>query len=255
MNNDVGHTLYSLPDGFRPFNPRGVFWNYQRNLPHWRQPGATYFVTFRLNDSLPRAYVEEIRREHLAWQERITHELQAAGGALSESTREEHEAWQLRHWRKAEALMDACHGSCLLRQPSIRQVVVDSLTHFEGVRHHMHGLVVMPNHVHLACQPWEGWEMEDLLQSWKGFTSREIAKATGQSGQLWQHDNWNRIIRDESHWQRVMRYITRNPGKANLREGESTVWIAERCVNVERTSKFVLHEPTHSYGYEEDQPW
>ena len=119
----------------------------------------------------------------------------------------------------------------------------------------MHSFVIMPNHVHLACKPFNDWDIEDLLQSWKGFTSREIAKAINQSGQLWQHDNWNRIIRDEAHWQRVMHYITNNPSKAKLNDGESTVWIAEPCTNVKRTSKFVLKEPEHSYGYEEDQPW
>ena len=117
------------------------------------------------------------------------------------------------------------------------------------------GFVCMPNHVHLACQPFENWEIEDLLQSWKGFTSREMAKVTGEPGQLWQHDNWNRIIRDKEHWQRVMRYIARNPEKAKLHDGESTVWIAEQCRDVKRTSKFVLQEPEPSYGHEEDQPW
>lgn len=255
MTNECGHSFYTVPEDFRPFNPRGVFWNYQRNLPHWRQPGATYFITFRLNDSLPKAFVEQIQHEHQAWQERISHELSVHDGILPESTQEEHQAWQLRHWRKAEALMDECHGYCLLRQPQIRDIVARSLVHFEAVRHHMHGYVIMPNHVHLACQPFEGYEIEDLLQSWKGFTSREIAKATGQPGQLWQHDNWNRIIRDEAHWQRVMRYISRNPEKAKLREDESTVWIAERCKNVERTSKFVLNEPEQGYSHEEDGPW
>jgi hypothetical protein len=52
-----------------------------------------------------------------------------------------------------------------------------------------------------------------------------------------------------------MRYIARNPDKAKLRDGESTVWIAEQCTNVKRTSKFVLNEPEQIYGYEEDQPW
>lgn len=255
MTNECGPPCYAPPEDFRSFNPSGVFWNYQRNLPNWRQPGATYFITFRLNDSLPRAFVEQVQREQQVWQPRITHELKLHNDTLPGSTQEEYQAWQLRHWRKAETLMDECHGSCLLRQSHIRDIVSRSLIYFEGNRHHMHGFVIMPNHVHLAVMPFEGWEIEDLLQSWKGFTSREIAKVTSRPGQLWQHDNWNRIIRDEDHWQRVMRYITRNPAKAKLGEGESTLWIAERCMDVKRTSKFVLHEPETPYGFEEDSPW
>lgn len=255
MTNEYRHSFCAVPEDFRPFNPRGVFWNYQRNLPHWRQPGSTYFITFRLNDSLPHSYVEQIQREYQIWQQRIAHELTLHDGTLPEASQEEHLAWQLRHWRKAEALMDECHGSCLLRQLHIRNIVSKSLVHFEGVRHHMHGFVIMPNHVHLAVRPFDGWEIEDLLQSWKGFTSREIAKITDKAGQLWQHDNWNRIIRDAAHWQRVMRYIARNSEKAKLHDNESTLWISESCLKVERTSKFVLQESEENYGFEEDLPW
>jgi putative transposase len=39
---------------------------YTRHLPHWRQAGATYFVTFRLADALPEAKLTELNnlREH-----------------------------------------------------------------------------------------------------------------------------------------------------------------------------------------------
>jgi REP element-mobilizing transposase RayT len=99
------------------------------------------------------------------------------------------------------------------------------------------------------------WQIEDVLKSWKGFTSREINQALGQKGQLWQEDNWNRVIRDEAHWLKVMRYIANNPAKANLRESEFTTWFAERCRNVERVFQPVLQEPPPAALYPEDEPW
>ena len=90
--------------------------------------------------------------------------------------------------------MDQCHGSSLLRQPSIRRIVTDALLFFENERSTLHGFVLMPNHVHLAARALGDWQIEDVLKSWKGFTSREINKLTGQKGQLWQEDNWNRVI-------------------------------------------------------------
>ncbi len=57
---------------FRPFNPRGPLRNYVRNLPHWRQPGATYFVTFRLIDSIP-------SRVLAIWHEERNHWLRVRG--------------------------------------------------------------------------------------------------------------------------------------------------------------------------------
>jgi hypothetical protein len=49
---------FNLPDppGFRGLDPNLPIRFYQRHLPHWRQVGATYFVTFRLADSIPQAH-------------------------------------------------------------------------------------------------------------------------------------------------------------------------------------------------------
>lgn len=34
---------------------------YRRHLPHWRQEGGFYFVTFRLADALPPTVIRELR--------------------------------------------------------------------------------------------------------------------------------------------------------------------------------------------------
>lgn len=92
----------------------------------------------------------------------------------------------------------------------------------------MHGFVVMPNHVHLAVKPLAQWQPEELLHTWERFTARVINQHLGREGQLWQHDSWNRIIRDDEHWQRVMRYIQNNPIRAKLWSEQSTVWMDPR---------------------------
>ncbi len=193
-----------LPDDLQGFDPEGAFRNYERNLPHWRQPGASYFLTFRLHDSLPQAVVEEMRAEREAWRQRIARELAQHDGAMTASTEEEYEAFQLRAARRLERLMDEGHGECVLKQPPLREIVATALLHFQGERYAMHGFAVMPNHVHLAVKPLADWQPEDLLHSWKRFTAREINRRLGREGQLWQRDTWNRIIRDAAHWQRVM---------------------------------------------------
>ena len=40
---------------------------YERNLPHWRQDGCTYFVTFRLADSIPVGVRQELEHEKKLW--------------------------------------------------------------------------------------------------------------------------------------------------------------------------------------------
>jgi hypothetical protein len=48
------------PPGFQGLHPDQPITVYQRHLPHWRQDGATYFVTFRLADSLPQSKLDEL---------------------------------------------------------------------------------------------------------------------------------------------------------------------------------------------------
>ena len=44
---------------FRSFDPYREVRCYIRHLPHWRQRGVTYFVTFRQADSIPVKVLEE----------------------------------------------------------------------------------------------------------------------------------------------------------------------------------------------------
>jgi hypothetical protein len=51
------------------FNPEASLIIRRGKLPHWRQEGVIYFVTFHLADSLPRAKLEWLRREKELWLE------------------------------------------------------------------------------------------------------------------------------------------------------------------------------------------
>jgi putative transposase len=58
------------------------------------------------------------------------------------------------------------------------------------------------------------WPLEKLICSWKGFTARRINALLGRSGSLWQRDYFDRLVRDEKHLANCMRYVRRNPEKA-----------------------------------------
>lgn len=51
------------PPDFQGLRPDRPLTMYHRKLPHWRQDGATYFVTFHLADSLPKKV--KLDGEHL----------------------------------------------------------------------------------------------------------------------------------------------------------------------------------------------
>ena len=53
--------------GAQYLNPWADTRTHTRNLPHWEQVGVTYFLTFRLADSLPQVKVRQWREERDQW--------------------------------------------------------------------------------------------------------------------------------------------------------------------------------------------
>ena len=52
---------------FRAFDPSEPIAHLSGNLPHWRQEGTTYFVTFRTADSLPQEKMKQWLAERKTW--------------------------------------------------------------------------------------------------------------------------------------------------------------------------------------------
>lgn len=204
------------------FNPYEDVKRHTTVLPHWEQPGATYFVTFRLADALPQKKVEAWKLERASWIE----------AHPKPWTEEVERAYHDRFSSTLERWLDAGHGNCVLRDSWAARVVGDALNHFEGERCVQHAWVVMPNHVHVLFMLRAGQSVATMLHSWKSFTAQQIQAARGEKGPLWQRDYFDRLIRDSTHFHRCVRYIRKNPVKAGLREGEFLLfesdWVRER---------------------------
>ncbi len=180
-----------------------------RNLPHWRQEGATYFVTFRLADSLPASVMDEPLRERDEFLRRHQQSL----------TPERQEELKQFYQEQLEAELDKGHGACVLKEEANAVIAEQALRHFDGERYWLGHFVVMPNHLHLIVRPIMGHELSDILHSWKTFTAREINQRTGGAGQLWQHESFDHIVREEHELDKFTSYITSNPERAGLKPG------------------------------------
>jgi len=196
--------------GVKFFNPYAEIAKTLHRLPHWQQTGATYFITYRLADSVPKRLRDQWESERAIW-------LQLNPPP---HTSEKEMEYHKRFSQQMERWLDAGHGECVLRHPICAGIVGDALRHFDGERCCQIAWVVMPNHVHLLVVPHPEWTLEKLLHSWKGFTSKQINRHLKRSGQLWQRSYFDRLIRDADHFANCVRYIRRNPVKARLREGE-----------------------------------
>ncbi len=83
----------------------------------------------------------------------------------------------------------------------------------------------MPIHCHLVIRPFEGHDLEDVIGGMKSVTARHITAELQQSGDLWQQESYDRIIRDLDHLHRVIQYIGRNPAQAGLPRSAWLRWI------------------------------
>jgi REP element-mobilizing transposase RayT len=192
----------------------GITRRHGHYLPHWTADGATYFVTFRLGDSMPREVVERFAAEHgrlVAAEERLlSRKLTAA-----ETSKEK---GNLRN--QIEKYLDSGYGRCELGRPECAVVVRDTLAYFDLERYNLGAWVVMPNHVHVIVKPTPGYELEKIVRSWKRFTAHQINKLVGRSGRLWQSEPFDHMIRSHEHLLRFSRYVLDNPAQAGLADWE-----------------------------------
>jgi exonuclease VII large subunit len=202
------------------FNPNLPLEIYERNLPHWQQGGVTYFVTFRLADSIPHKKLEKWKADQELWL-KTHHE--------PYSDVEKNEYHQL-FSEKIQDWLDAGDGSCLLAEKENAILVADALKHFDGERYRLGEWVVMPNHVHVLLTPTtEDFSLPDIIQSWKSFTAHEVNKRTESSGQVWQHESYDHIVRSPEQLYHFEKYIHDNPSKAGVKvEQASRLLINER---------------------------
>ncbi len=180
-------------------------------LPHWEHTGATYAVTFRLEDALPHAVLT-------SWQVERENTMATArqqGRSLSEH---EEERLAFLYSEKIEQHLDAGAGACWLRQEPVARIVAEALRHFDGERYRLHAWCVMPNHVHAVLTPLEGHKLADILHSWKSFTAKQANTLLGRTGAFWQPEYYDHLIRNAQQFAHSVDYVLNNPAQAGLQD-------------------------------------
>jgi hypothetical protein len=105
------------PPGFQGLRDDLPLTFYEGTLPHWRQDGATYFVTFRLGDSLPTAKLRELRALKAQWQRQ--HPPPRSEADLDAYARET--------MARVEGWLDEGMGGCILASKQIARLVANAL--------------------------------------------------------------------------------------------------------------------------------
>ena len=176
-------------------------WHSRGYLPHYDCSETYQSLTFRLADSLPQKILTDLGVE-----------LKSCAPQFIDMQRR----------KLIEGYLDAGMGCCALKNSQVGAVVKESLTRFDGERYQLIAWCIMPNHVHVLIKPKVC--LSKIIQSWKSYSGKwalqhNEALCLGipkDAKRFWMREYWDRFIRDENHFYKVIHYIHENPVKAGL---------------------------------------
>lgn len=197
---------------------------YRNNLPHHLPIGATFFVTFRLAGSLPKAVLQDLAVKFNRMQ------------SSSDSKSIDREAAKLKmakYFIEFDEQLDKSRlGQIRLDSTEFAAIISTRLHEFDNKYYTLIAYSIMPNHVHVlfdfSCQvsdksglisneiPSKYKQLHEVMKLIKGGTAFSINKLAGRFGQLWASESYDRVVRDLEERANVIHYILNNPVKAGL---------------------------------------
>ena len=180
---------------------------YRRRLPHIQVASSTYFVTFRLKDSLPVEVLEKLAEESKRIKQLPADEIDAAE----------------RRWfgNYDEYLDRVLCGEAFLKNEQVAEIVAEAIHHRDSKVYTLEAFTLLHNHGHVACTPLvkengEFNSLTEIFHSLKRHTARKANDALGRRGAFWQDESYDRIVRDQAELERIVKYVLNNPVKAGL---------------------------------------
>ncbi len=193
---------------FKPFDPKESYSVNWRVLPHWRQAGSTYFITFRLNDSLPSDVYRKL----------ITDRDNRLATLAPNAPKQLRDDVFALFSAELENTLDSGLGHCVLRESAVSEFLEQTLLYRDQKDYWLHHYVIMPNHVHVLVTAG-ATPLSEAVAAWKSVSSHRINKHLGRTGSLWQEESFDHIVRDDQYLRSYRNYITENPVRARLGVG------------------------------------
>ena len=103
---------------------------------------------------------------------------------------------------------------------SARAIVFEACLYANRKRFNLHGLVVMPDHVHLVYTPLADengpFSVAEIMQAIKSASAHRINQALGRKGCVWQQESFDRVLRREESIEMKVEYVLNNPVRSGL---------------------------------------
>lgn len=211
----------------------------ERHRPHIHPPGRTLFVTYRLAGSIPQATVREYRAKKEWFENELTQVRKRARSSNATELKEWleraegfHRQWFVKY---EDILHQAKTGPLWMKDEAVAEKVAESLRGLDGEAYRLDAYCVMSNHVHTVFIPFlsEAELQEDfddeahvvftsvhpglsrIMHSLKGRSARECNLVLSRSGQFWEHESFDHVVRP-GKLTGTIRYVLNNPVKAGL---------------------------------------
>lgn len=197
-------------------------------LPHIYPVGATFFITFRLADSLPQNKLNSLKDEFDKGKEEIRQM------KLSKE-KEEKAIYRLRKYIFGffdKQLDEAPYGICHMNDTKVAKIIWDKIFQYDKLYYNVHSISIMPNHVHMLLatsiqvpddinngETPDGYvSVDKFMQLIKGGSAFLINQHLNRSGALWKRESYDHYVRyeKENEYLRINAYIQNNPIKARL---------------------------------------
>ena len=179
---------------------------HRRNLPHIYAPELTYFITFRLKDSLSYSKLRELknRREF----------------TIQPKSKEEKYHFDKKFFYEYDKLLHRnFKQNSYLKIPRIANIVKTEIHKYDNKDYNLICYSIMPNHVHLVFTLIEkSRTIDKIMQNIKRISAYYSNRYLKRKGAFWQSESYDHIVRDEDELNRIIEYTLMNPVKASLVE-------------------------------------
>ncbi|MGA9365350.1 MAG: transposase [Bacteroidota bacterium] len=191
---------------------------YRRHLPHYQPPGATFFATFRLIDSLPVEVVAGLKEDHKK-EERILMRIEDKQDRDYRAINQ-----RKRYFSKFDEALNRCSSSPQwFNKPAVADTVKEAIHYRNGNEYGLLAYCIMPNHVHMVFsletvgrRGSSPQRVTKILENLKWYTAKAANKILGRKGAFWQHESYDHVVRGPRELKRIVAYVLNNPVKAGL---------------------------------------
>jgi len=163
--------------------------NSYQHLPHIDGPGSYQFITFRTKESLD-VYLKQLYRSS--------------------------EPEKIKQY-KMDQYLDRSTQGAFLYGPLLEKII-NYYQSYDQKHFELYAVSIMPNHIHVLLKQLE--DMTTITRTLKGGSAHIINVELGRKGKVWSSDYYDKLIRDQEHFDLVYKYIKNNALKAGLADAD-----------------------------------